>query len=226
VDRDQEGTPQRSVISPILANLPALRTRSLGGPVATEKGDGRCDHCSVRRRRRAGFQYQDEAKRFLRELQERMGKFGLELHPEKTRLIEFGRCAAERRKKRGEGCPEAFKFLGCTHICGTNRKTGYFTIIRQTISKRRAARLKQLHAELRRRLHDSLADTVKWGCGCVRFADEANGRHFPTSTRMSVLVKKNRQAGSDLSLKNLFQGCREHCDGYDYLMKTQTRVAK
>jgi hypothetical protein len=52
------------------------------------------------------------------------------------------------------------------------------------------------------------------------------GRHFPTSTRMSVLVKKNRQAGSDLSLKNLFQGCREHCDGYDYLMKTQTRVAK
>ena len=91
-----------------------------------------------------------------------MGKFGLELHTEKTRLIEFGRYAAERRKQRGEGCPETFSFLGFTNICGTNRKTGNFTIIRQTISKRRAARLKQLNAELGRRLHDSLADTAEW----------------------------------------------------------------
>ena len=91
-----------------------------------------------------------------------MAKFGLELHPVKTRLFEFGRFAAERRKQRGEGCPEAFNFLGLTHICGTNRKTGYFTIIRQTISKRRAAKLKQINAELNQRLHDPLAATAKW----------------------------------------------------------------
>ena len=115
-----------------------------------------------------GFQHRDEAKRLLQELQERMGKFGLELHPEKTRLIEFGRYAAERRKQRDEGCPETFNFLGFTHICGTNRKTGYFTIIRQTISKRRAARLKQFNAEPGRRLHDPLADTAKWLRSVVR----------------------------------------------------------
>jgi RNA-directed DNA polymerase len=115
-----------------------------------------------------GSQYREEAKRFLQALQERMGKFGLELHAEKTRLIEFGRYATERRKQRDEGCPETFSFLGFTHICGTNRKTGYFTIIRQTISKRRAARLKQLHAELSRRLHDPLADTAKWLQSVVR----------------------------------------------------------
>jgi RNA-directed DNA polymerase len=139
----EEGTPQGSVISPILANLYLhyvldlwvdqwRRKKATGDVIIVRYADDAV----------LGFQYQDEAKRFLRELQERMRKFGLELHPEKTRLIEFGRYAADRRKQRGEGCPETFKFLGFTHICGTNRKTGYFTIIRQTISKRRAARLK------------------------------------------------------------------------------------
>src|SRR5262249_41742877 len=96
------------------------------------------------------------------ELQERMARFGLQLHPEKTRLIEFGRFAAERRKARGEGSPETFNFLGFTHIWGTHRTTGGFTIIRITISKRMAAKLKQIHAELRRRRHDPLAETAKW----------------------------------------------------------------
>ena len=115
-----------------------------------------------------GFQYREEAKRFLEELRERLGKFGLELNPEKTRLIEFGRYAIERRKERGEGRPETFKFLGFTHICGTNRKTGYFTIIRKTISKRMAAKLKQLNAELNKRLHDPLKETAKWLQSVVR----------------------------------------------------------
>jgi RNA-directed DNA polymerase len=118
-----------------------------------------------------GFRYGEEAKRFLQELQERLGKFGLELHTEKTRLIEFGRYAGERRKRRGEGCPETFSFLIFTHICGTNRKTGYFTVIRQTISQRRAARLKQLkqlNAELGRRLRHTLADTAEWLRSVVR----------------------------------------------------------
>jgi hypothetical protein len=73
-----------------------------------------------------GFLYREDAEKFLAQLQERVRKFGLELHPEKTRLIEFGRYAAERRGKRGAGKPETFNFLGFTHICGKNHATGYF----------------------------------------------------------------------------------------------------
>ena len=94
-----------------------------------------------------GFQYRDEAIRFLSELKERVGKFGLELHPEKTRLIAFGRYAAQRRKKRGEGRPETFNFLGFTHYCGTNRKTGYFGLRRKTIGKRMTAKLTEVRHE-------------------------------------------------------------------------------
>ena len=115
-----------------------------------------------------GFQHRKEAERFLGELRERMGKFGLELHSEKTRLIEFGRYAAEHRTKRGEGRPETLNFLGFTHICGTSRKTGYYTVIRQTIGKRMAAALKQIQTQLRQRMHDSLAETVKWLQSVVR----------------------------------------------------------
>lgn len=74
-----------------------------------------------------GFQHRDEAERFLAELRERLAKFGLELHPEKTRLIEFGRYAAERRKQRSEGKPETFDFLGFTHVCGVTRTNRRFT---------------------------------------------------------------------------------------------------
>ena len=108
-----------------------------------------------------GFEHRQEAERFLEQLRERVQKFGLELHPEKTRLIEFGRYAMERRKKRGEGKPETFNFLGFTHICGVD-KTGRFIIFRKTIGKRMAAKLKEVGVQLRRRMHESLAATVKW----------------------------------------------------------------
>ena len=108
-----------------------------------------------------GFQYREEAERFLEELRERVGKFGLELHPEKTRLIEFGRYAAERRAKRGEGKPETFNFLGFTHICGTNQQTGYFTVRRKTIGKRMAAKLKEIRQKLRRRMHEAVRGTAE-----------------------------------------------------------------
>jgi len=109
-----------------------------------------------------GFQYRDETERFLEQLRERLGKFGLELHPEKTRLIEFGRYAAERRKKRGEGKPETFNFLGLTHICGTSHETGYFTVPRRTIGKRMAAKLKEIRAKLRQRMHGSPRTVGEW----------------------------------------------------------------
>ena len=115
-----------------------------------------------------GFQYRDEAERFLKELGERLGKFGLELHPEKTRLIEFGRYAAKHRKERGERRPETFNFLGFTHICGTNQGTGYFVIHRKTMGKRLAAKLKDIGETLRQRMHRSTVDTIKWLQSTVR----------------------------------------------------------
>ena len=115
-----------------------------------------------------GFQRREDAERFLEQLRERVRKFGLELHPDKTRLIEFGRYAAERRKKRGEGKPETFNFLGFTHICGRSRQTGYFTVYRKTIGKRMAAKLKDIRQKLRRRMHDSSAETARWLAGVVR----------------------------------------------------------
>jgi len=109
-----------------------------------------------------GFEDREDAERFLEQLRERVRKFGLELHPDKTRLIEFGRYAAERRKKRGEGKPETFQFLGFTHICGTNHQTGNFTVQRKTIGKRMAAKLKDIRAKLRMRMHGRIPGTVQW----------------------------------------------------------------
>ncbi len=102
-----------------------------------------------------------DAEQFLKELKERLLKFGLELHPEKTRLIEFGRFAAEHRNKRGEVKPETFVFLGFTHYCGTTSK-GVFTVWRQTAGKRMRAKLKQIKAALMCRMHRPVAETGEW----------------------------------------------------------------
>src|SRR5437899_2145974 len=101
-----------------------------------------------------GFEREEDAKLFLEQLQERLRKFGLELHPEKTRLIEFGRYAAERRKKRGEKKPETFIFGFHPHLWD-QPYDGKFTVHRQTIGKRMAAKLKELRAKLRQRMHTS-----------------------------------------------------------------------
>jgi len=95
----------------------------------------------------AGFQYRHEAEGFLEDLKQRFSKFALQLHPEKTRLIEFGRFAAEDRRKRGEGKPGTFNFLGFTHICGKTR-SGKFTVLRRTIRKKLTAKLKQFEPSL------------------------------------------------------------------------------
>jgi RNA-directed DNA polymerase len=104
-----------------------------------------------------GFEHPFEAKRFRSELGARLAKFGLELHPDKTRLIEFGRFAAPNRERRGEGKPETFNFLGFTHICGRNRG-GKFTVLRRTMRKRWQAKLKGVYTELRRRMHDPVPE--------------------------------------------------------------------
>ena len=165
----QEGTPQGSVISPILANLYLHYVLDIWANVWRKKV-AQGDMIIVRYADDAvlGFQHRSDAERFLEQLRERMRKFGLELHPDKTRLIEFGRYAAERRKQRGEGKPETFNFMGFTHICGRSRGQGYFTIYRKTIGKRMAAKLKGIRQTLRQRMHASVADTAEWLRSVVR----------------------------------------------------------
>jgi RNA-directed DNA polymerase len=108
-----------------------------------------------------GFEHREDGERFLSELVERFKRFGLELHAQKTRLIEFGRDAEENRRNRGEGKPETFNFLGFTHSCATTRK-GTFVVLRQTMRKRWQAKLKAVKAELRRRMHTPVPDMGRY----------------------------------------------------------------
>jgi group II intron reverse transcriptase/maturase len=158
-----EGSPQGAVISPVLANLYLHYVLDLWVD-AWRKKRAHGDMIIVRYADDAvlGFEHREDAEQFLEQLRERLAKFGLELHSQKTRLIEFGRYAAERRKKRGEGKPETFNFLGFTHICGTNYQTGNFMIRRKTIGKRMAAKLCEIRVELRKRLHARVPGNVKW----------------------------------------------------------------
>jgi RNA-directed DNA polymerase len=108
-----------------------------------------------------GFQDQAEADRFREDFRRRLGKFGWELHSDKTRRIEFGREAEANRKRRGEGKPETFDFLGFTQVSGKNRK-GHFTVKRRTIAKRLRGKLRDLKQQLQRRRHDPVAKTGEW----------------------------------------------------------------
>ncbi len=156
------GTPQGAVISPLLANIylhyvfdlwvGLWRKRQAYGDVIVVRYP---DDTVL------GFQYQPEADRFLDDLRQRLAKFGLELHPDKTRRIEFGRYAQERRKKRGEGKPETFDFLGFTHISGKYR-SGTFIVRRRTIAKRLRSKLREIKQRLRRRRHEPVALTGEW----------------------------------------------------------------
>ena len=108
-----------------------------------------------------GFQYRDDAERFLAALRARFAQFGLELHPDKTRLLEFGRYAAANRKKRGQGRPETFDFLGFTHYCRRTRKGG-FGLGRKPIAKRVKRTLQAVGGKLRKRMHADKVVTGKW----------------------------------------------------------------
>jgi RNA-directed DNA polymerase len=160
---NEQGTPQGSGASPLLANVYLHYVYDLWVQQWKEKR-ARGDVVVVRFADDTvvGFQYESDAKRFQQELMDRLRKFGLELHPEKTRLIEFGRYAAERREKRKEGKPESFTFLGFTHVCGKRRKDGKFTILRLTIKKRMLAKLKEIKEDLRKRMHHPIRDVGQW----------------------------------------------------------------
>ena len=151
--RSEMGTVQGGSVSPLLANLylhyvfdrwvQRWRRREARGDVIVVRF---ADDFVV------GFQHRHEAEQFLDALRSRFAQFGLELHPDKTRLLRFGRYAAQQRRARGEGKPETFNFLGFTHCCAKTRKGG-FTVRRQTMRTRLQAKLKAVKAELQRRMH-------------------------------------------------------------------------
>jgi group II intron reverse transcriptase/maturase len=156
------GTPQGAVISPLLANIYLHYAFDLWVNVWREKwAQGEAVVVRYADDIILGFQHQAEADRFLENFRERLGKFGLELHPDKTRRIEFGRFAEQNRKRRGEGKPETFDFLGFTHISGKNR-LGRFTVKRKTIRKRMRAKLREIKQQLRARMHDPVRQTGSW----------------------------------------------------------------
>ena len=157
-----EGAPQGASASPLLANVYLhyvfdlwvrwWRRRYARGDVIVVRF---ADDFT------AGFEYQEDALRFLTDLRERFARFGLELHPDKTRMIEFGRHAAWRRTARGAGKPETFDFLGFTHLCAMT-KGGRFWVRRVTIKKRMRAKLREIKDELKRRRHEPLPMQGQW----------------------------------------------------------------
>jgi len=162
VTDSETGTPQGATVSPLLANAYLhyvfdlwaqqwRRRHATGDMIIVRYADDVV----------LGFEYEAEAKRFLEELRERLQEFSLSLHPDKTRLIEFGRHAAARREKLGLGKPETFTFLGFTLICGRTR-TGQFQILRKTRSDRMRATLRRVKDALRRQMHRPIPEQGKW----------------------------------------------------------------
>lgn len=160
--RSEKGTVQGGSISPLLANVYLhyvfdlwvqrwRRTQARGEVIVVRFADDFV----------VGFEHRHEAERFWRELGERFARFALELHPEKTRLIEFGRFADANRRRRGGGKPETFDFLGFTQSCGKTRG-GRFVVLRKTMRTRRQAKLREVKDQLRRRLHDSIPEQGRY----------------------------------------------------------------
>ncbi len=162
------GTVQGGSISPLLANIYLhyvldlwieqwRKTQAKGDVIVVRFADDFV----------AGFQHRKEAEQLLEDLRERFSKFGLKLHPEKTRLIEFGRFAAQDRQSRGQGKPETFNFLGFTHCCGADQR-GKFTVIRKTMRQRMLKKLKEVNLELRQRMHQPVDEQGRYVQALIR----------------------------------------------------------
>lgn len=162
VQVSDRGTGQGSVISPLLANIYLhyvfdlwaerwRRREATGDMIIVRYADDLV----------VGFQHEADGQRFLSMMQDRLQEFALQLHPDKTRLIEFGRYAAQTRHRTGLGKPETFNFLGFTHICGKTRQ-GRFQILRKSRRDRRVAKLKEIKNELRRRMHWPIPEQGRW----------------------------------------------------------------
>jgi len=182
--RMKEGTPQGGSASPLLANIYLHyafdlwvqawgRKQAAGAMVVVRYADDIV----------LGFQRKADAERMYKELSERLGKFGLELHPDKTRLLEFGPYATEDCKRHGQAKPATFDFLGFTHICGKTR-SGRYTVLRQTMRKRLQAKLGEVKAELRRRMHDHVPAVGKW----LRAVVEGHIRYYGVPSNYAALA--------------------------------------
>ena len=157
-----KGTPQGGPISPLLANIYLHYVLDLWADAWRDKrAQGKVIIVRYADDFVVGFESRSDAERFEQDLIERFKRFGLELHSDKTRLIEFGRYAAERRRRRGESKPESFEFLGFTHTCSVD-SNGYFVVKRETSAKRMRAKLKEVAKELNARLHQALPEVGKW----------------------------------------------------------------
>jgi group II intron reverse transcriptase/maturase len=163
VIRSDRGTPQGAVVSPVLANIylhyvfdlwvNSWRKRKAHGDMAVIRY---ADDTIV------GFQTNQDANAFIKDLEERLRVFDLSLHPDKTRLIRFGRFAIEQCREKGVRKPETFDFLGFTHYCTKSYKTGWFVVARKTIGKKMRASLKEIKTELRKRINKPITETGKW----------------------------------------------------------------
>jgi group II intron reverse transcriptase/maturase len=191
---NEDGSPQGASISPLLANVylhyvldlwaQQWRKRSARGDVIIVRW---ADDFVV------GFQYESEARRFLADLRDRFREFSLELHPEKTRLIRFGRFARQDvRRLDGKKKPETFDFLGFTHYCGVNRN-GKFQVGRKTMKKRFTAKLREIKAELRKRMHQELVQQGTWLQSVVRgyFVHHAIPGNFDTLRAFRTQVERH-----------------------------------
>ncbi len=185
------GTPQGSVASPLLANIYLHYVFDLWVKRWRQReARGAMIICRYADDIVAGFQHQTDAKRFMVDLRERFEAFSLSLHPDKTRLIEFGRFAARDRKRRGLGRPETFTFLGFTHVCGQSR-AGKFLLKRKSRRDRQASKLRDIKDGLKRRTHRSIEEQGAWlrAVVCGYFAYHAVPTNFSALTSFQWKVR-------------------------------------
>ncbi len=187
--RSEEGSPQGGSISPLLSNVYLhyvldlwvkqwRKKHSRGEVIVVRYADDFV----------MGFQYRSDAEQMRSALFERLAHFGLTLHPQKTRLIEFGRFAASNRKQRGEGKPETFDFLGFTHICSRTKRGGRYALRRQSMKKRFRAKLAELKEELRRRMHEPIPRVGSW----LRSVIMGHNRYHAVPGNMELLERFRR----------------------------------